>query len=95
MTRLVEFFRTEDGEPWGLFVYGHVDPASVANELQQTFERHRDLGEVDEEWDGWAVDPGEIRQYWTYQREDAPEDLSFYWCEAGRAGAISVTGIRF
>ncbi|MFT4129933.1 hypothetical protein [Labrys sp. (in: a-proteobacteria)] len=95
MTRLVEFFRTEDGEPWGLFVYGHVDPISVANDLQLAFEQHRSLGEVDEEWADWSVDPDSIGNVWMYQREDAPEDASFYWCETGKAGAIPVTGIRF
>lgn len=95
MARLVEFFMTEDGEPWGLFVYGHVDPASVAGELQQAFEQHRQLGEVDADYDDWKVDPGSIIHLWMRQRENAPEDLSFYWCEADAPGAISVTGIRF
>ena len=96
MARQAQFYMTEDGEPWAVFVYGHVEPASVVPDLQAEFDRLLKSGEIDDpDFADWKADPGEVKQLWFHQREDAPEDAPFHWCEAGTTDAIPITGIRF
>jgi hypothetical protein len=94
--RLVEFFQTEDGEPWGAFVYGHVDPSSVDRDIEAEINRSLEAGDIDlEHFADWTFDPAQVMHHWFNQEEDAAEDAPFYWCEAGDLGATPVTGVRF
>jgi hypothetical protein len=94
--RLADFFMTEDGEPWAVFVYGHVDPASVVAQIEQQIAFAHRIGHIDDEWmETWELDPAKIQQLWIYTEDDAPEDAPYLWGDANSPGACPITGVRF
>lgn len=85
----VEALTTEDGDPWGVYVYGHIDPALLTLDL------------INEALDYIGCDPldrSEPEHLWMHAEEDEDGGMSDYpwhFCAAGTEGAIAVTGIDF
>lgn len=84
----VEAYFTEDGEPWGAFVYGHdVEIASIT------------LADINAGLDYMEIDPldemPEVERLWMRQEPEDNSDHPWFWCNASDEGAIAVTGVRF
>ncbi|MBR2268283.1 hypothetical protein [Sphingobium sp.] len=85
----VEALTTEDGDPWGVYAYGHIDPALLTLDL------------INEALDYIGLDPidrAEPQHLWMHAEEDEDggmPDYPWHFCPAGAEGAIAVTGIDF
>lgn len=84
---LMEALATEDGDAWGVYAYGHVDPALVTLDL------------INEALDYAGLDPldrAEPVHLWMYAEKDEDGEMPDYpwrFCSEGTEGAIAVTGI--
>ena len=76
-------FHTEDGDLWGVFVYGHVAPASVLDKINRKLDRDELGGQISLK----AVENRWMRQNPEEYGEDHPWEL----CKGGD-GAVAVTG---
>jgi hypothetical protein len=90
MSVMLECLGTEDGDPWGVYAYGHIDPALVT------------LDAINAELDraGFEpVDSADVRHLWMVSDdmgdEDANEEYPWNWCAPDVPGAIAVTGVKF
>lgn len=88
---------TEDGEPWGVYVYGHHDLAAFESEVY----RARMLKEMErvgiENPAGW-LDDKPAQHLWMHdfsEDPDDPDEFGLMFCEAEQPGAIAITGGRF
>jgi hypothetical protein len=104
------FLTTEDGEPWAVFAYGHVEPGLISRAMIIEAMNHHGTDDGDQ----WAADnpedqPLEVKQFWLSdinphadkksRRDDDDADLddggmTAYFAEAGHDGAYPVTGLR-
>jgi hypothetical protein len=85
----VEALTTEDGDPWGVYVYGHIDPALLTLDL---------INEALDEIGHAPRDRAEPDHLWMHAEEDEAgvmSDYPWHFCPAGTEGAIAVTGIDF
>lgn len=85
----VEALTTEDGDPWGVYVYGHIDPALLTLDL---------INEALDEIGHAPRDRAEPEHLWMHAEEDEAgvmSDYPWHFCPAGTEGAIAVTGIDF
>jgi hypothetical protein len=84
---LMEALATEDGDAWGVYAYGHLDPALITLDL------------INEALEYAALDPldrAEPKHLWMYAEEDEDGEMPDYpwrFCPEGTEGAIAVTGI--
>lgn len=93
-------FTTEDGEPFAVFVWGHVPlqqfPMGAA-ETDLEMMADEACGMSAQEWAGPIPDPGHhwIRQADKDDQDPALEDWPWNWCAEGAPGATAITGLRF
>ncbi|WP_010545231.1 hypothetical protein [Sphingomonas elodea] len=84
---LVEALGTEDGDVWGVYAYGHIDPSTLTLEL------------INEALDYAGFEPldhAEPQHLWMYAEEDEDGiigDFPWRFCPEGTERAIAVTGI--
>ena len=84
---LIEALVTEDGDPWGIYAYGHIDPSLLTLDL------------INEALDDAGIDPlerAEPQHLWMFAEEDEDGEIGDYpwrFCPEGTKGAIAVTGI--
>ena len=84
---LIEALLTEDGDRWGVYTYGHIDPSLLTLDL------------INEALDDAGMDPldrAAPQHLWMYAEEDDDGDIrEFPWrfCPEGTDGALAVTGI--
>lgn len=77
----------EDGHPWGVYAYGHIDPATITLEaINAALAYYCDADPI--------KDPA-VQHLWMHQDPEAGEDYPFHWCDADTLGAIAVTGVKF
>lgn len=89
----INFFTTEDGEPWAVFAWGEV-PASIF-----TVEGCCVAVCYDGGWDradaleliGLGIDPVPL---WIKQNGN-DEDYNYVWCRRDDPDALRITGARF
>ena len=83
----IEIFFDSDGDPWGLFFWGHVDLAAAKAPLRAKAARE-DIDMQD------AV----IGHHWIYDAhaagDEQDEECHWHRCEAG-PGAVAITGVLF
>lgn len=89
----------EDGEPWAIFLDGHVDLRTIRSnvcktEMKEAFER---FGGDDDNYFANNLNIGHwwIRDAFAAEDEDANPDHPWHWCEKGDTGAIPITGAKF
>ena len=86
---MASWWTTEDGDPWGVYVYGHIDPALLTLDL---------INEALDEIGHAPRDRAEPEHLWMHAEEDEAgvmSDYPWHFCPAGTEGAIAVTGIDF
>lgn len=83
----LECLNTEDGDPWGVYAYGHVDPASITLEAVNAAL----------DWAGHEpIDAADVEHLWMQcDADDGSVDYPWHWCAADVTGAIAVTGVKF
>lgn len=84
---LIEAYRTEDGDAWGIFAYGHIDPSLLTLEMINEALDHAGMERLD------RVAPEHL---WLGVEEDEDGEISdypYFFVLAGTEGAIAVTGI--
>ncbi len=94
MTKLLEVWTNEDGEPWAPFVFGAADPSEVAamvtrdavNEVTSDYIGQADLPE------NWQPD---IRTHYIRMINPAETESLWQFCDADDPGATLITGHRF
>ena len=84
----MECLTTEDGDPWGVYVYGHdVEVASIT------------LADINTALDYVEIDPldamPQVERLWMRQEPSADSDYPWFWCSPGDEGAVAVTGVCF
>lgn len=85
------FYTTGDGDPWAVFVMGHVDQSLVT------------LDVVNERLESQGFDPVEqikVEHLHMWSKADDPDDSvspewPWLWCSEGDEGAVAITGVRF
>lgn len=85
----VEALTTEDGDPWGVYAYGHIDPALLTLDL---------INEALDDIGCEPIDRAEPEHLWMHAEEDEEggmPDYPWQFCPAETEGAIAVTGIDF
>lgn len=83
----IEALITEDGDGWGVYAYGHIDPSLLTLNL------------INEALEDDGIDPLESAQpehLWMFAEQGEDDEMSDYpwqFCPEGTEGAIAVTGI--
>lgn len=92
-------YYNEDGEPWAIFVHGHVDLRTIKSiackqEMKAAFERA--CGDADD-WFNGNLEVGHwwIRSEDDRKNEDANSEYPWHFCKKGDDGAIPITGAKF
>jgi hypothetical protein len=89
-----EAMTDDDGEPWGVYVYGHHDLAQFAEPVF----RARLVAELEragvDDAEGWLGDR-QAEHLWMHQDPEGDEESNWYYCGADAPGAIAITGIKF
>lgn len=91
-------FTTEDGEPWAVFVDGHVDPSTLDRD-EMAEELAYIMGvDVEEALELLATGPAAAHHY-IYDAhaagDDSDEDYPWHFCGASTPSARPITGVRF
>jgi hypothetical protein len=84
----IEAMTTEDGDPWGVFAYGHDIPIKDFT-----------LANINAALDEFDIEPldemPKVNRLWMRQEPEGDSDFPWFWCEEADAGAIAVTGVSF
>ena len=90
----LEFFTTDDGEPWACFAWGDVPPEIITRErILEAAEYYAGLEGDDLDLKELAVQAMWIQK----QEDDSGPDFDELWrfCAEGDPGAEHITGVRF
>lgn len=83
----IEALSTEDGDGWGVYAYGHIDPSLLTLDL---------INEALDDAGIKPIDHAQPEHLWMYAEEDEDGEMGDYpwqFCPEGTEGAIAVTGI--
>lgn len=78
-------FSTEDGDPWGGFLYGHKDVGLLT--LEKVNDALDDAGHE-------PVEKVEPKHLWMVE-DDEGGDHPWNWCDADTPGAVAITAVQF
>jgi hypothetical protein len=99
ITREWAAYSNEDGEPWAIFVHGHIDLRTIRSiackkEMKEAFEHS--CGDS-EDWFHGNLNIGHwwIRDAFAEGDDDANPNCPWHFCEKGDSGAIPITGAKF
>lgn len=88
----LEFFTDADGEPWACFAWGDVPPETITRDrIEAAAKYYAGIAPDDLCLEAFTVSTFWIRDLGPSADFDAMWDL----CEAGAAGTVQVTGVRF
>lgn len=96
-----EVWTTEDGLLWGAFIYGHHDLSLFESEpvIGRLIAQMQISAMIDYEEAKEYLADGKPAQMWIYDRHESEEtgdpDDAWYYCDAGKPGALAITGWRF
>lgn len=85
----IHIFTTEDGDLFSAFVYGHVDPSSLAlADIKSALD--------DKGLDEYYTEGMNVYQFWMRENIDEHgEEYPWEQCSGEEDGAVAVTGVTF